>query len=112
MLPRRTRLSKETEIKEVLRQKQYQQKHPLLFLVAKDSACDNARLVVVTPKRLGKATVRNRLRRIIAAAFAEILPAFKKRIDIVAFPSSRLIGLGASDAKVALTSCLKRIHVL
>ncbi|MFH1361761.1 MAG: ribonuclease P protein component [bacterium] len=112
MLPKRARLSRESEIRQTLKQKQYQQRHPLLYLVAKDNHREISRLVVVTSKKLGKANVRNRLRRIVGAAFATVLPKIKNNLDVAVFPSTQMIGKDSNKAQVALDSCLRKIGVI
>ena len=89
MLPKRERLSSEREIRDTIKRKQYEKKRPLLYFTAKDNGLGFSRLCVVTSKKLGKATIRNRLRRICSQAFSEIMhKKAKKHVDMVIFPRS------------------------
>lgn len=86
MLPKRERLTREQEIKGVIRAKQYESKGPLLYFVARDNSLQFSRLMVVTPKKLGQAVKRNRLRRQIYEIFAKLKPKIPICVDLVVFP--------------------------
>lgn len=89
MLPKRERLSSEREIRDTINRKQYEKRLPLLYFTAKDNELGFSRLCVVTSKKLGKATTRNRIRRIFFQAFYEIMhKKAKKHVDMVIFPRS------------------------
>jgi ribonuclease P protein component len=107
LLPRRNRLSKEGEIKRVLKARHYEGNSPLLYLVASDNLLENSRLAVVTPKKLGNAIVRNRLRRVFAAAFSKIRHNLAKNVDFVLFPRKSAAELGMQDAKEAIIDCIR-----
>lgn len=107
MLPREARLSKECEIKGVIKTKQFESNSPLLYLVARDNFLPNSRLVVVAPKKLGNSSARNRLRRVFAAAFSKIRHNLAKNADFVLFPKKSAVELGMQDAKVAIIDCIR-----
>jgi len=87
LLPKKERLRKEKDIKETIHAKQYYEKGPLLSLTAKDNDLGNSRICIVTPKKIGKATERNRIRRKMIAAYANIgHNTNEKCIDMVVFP--------------------------
>ena len=112
MLPRTNRLSREKEIKAVLKTKQYQARNPQLRIVAAENNKKTSRIVIVTPKKLGKANVRNRIRRRLAAVFAKILPEIRKNIDIVAFPGKILCDIDFDEVCASFHGCLVGIKAL
>lgn len=111
MLPKSARLSSEREIRQTIKDKQYESKSPLLYLVANDNSLDESRLAVVIPKKLGKAVARNRVRRVFQAAFANIRHKIAKNIDLVVFPRSAAFGKTAPEIEVGLGECLNRIKL-
>ncbi|MBN2058525.1 MAG: ribonuclease P protein component [Candidatus Saganbacteria bacterium] len=86
MLPDKYRLTSSKEIKAALEQRQYTSATPLFRLVASDNAASQPRLAIVTPRKLGKAVRRNRMRRILRGAFLNICCKINKNIDCVLFP--------------------------
>lgn len=106
MLPREARLSKEYEVKRVIKTKQFEGNSPLLYLVAMDNFLGNSRLAVVTPKKLGNAVARNRTRRIFAAAFYKIRHNIAKNMDFVFFPKKSAVGIRMQDANDAISLCM------
>ncbi|MFH1347667.1 MAG: ribonuclease P protein component [Candidatus Margulisiibacteriota bacterium] len=110
MLPKCARLSSEREIRNTIRKKQYESKSPLLYLVAKDNSLDESRLAVVIPKKIGKAVVRNRLRRVFQAGFVEIRHKIAKNIDVVLFPRHASVGFDMKQAAECLGQSIKRIR--
>jgi len=112
LLPRNARLSREKEIKAVLKTKQYQAHTPTLRIIAADNQQPSSRIVIVTPKKLGKAILRNRIRRRLAAAFARLLPDFKRNIDIMAFPGRILCDVPFDQIVTDFKGCLGRISAL
>ena len=86
MLPKPERLSKDSEIKATLKAKHYTSKSPLLSLVGRANREACSRVVVVTPKKLGNACKRNRIRRVFSAAYSKIRLNIAKNVDLVLFP--------------------------
>ncbi|MFH1684533.1 MAG: ribonuclease P protein component [Candidatus Margulisiibacteriota bacterium] len=110
MLPKSARISSEREIRKTIKNKQYESSSPLLYLVANDNSLDGSRLAVVIPKKIGKAVVRNRLRRVFQAAFSEIRHKMAKNIDIVLFPRRASVGFNLKQAAECLGQSIKRIR--
>lgn len=107
MLPKRKRLAKEREIKAVLSDRQYEKKTPLLYLVGRDNQLGHLRLCVVASKKLGKAVIRNKIRRRFARAFSKIsYDSAKKCIDLVLFARSRAISSSVDDVAAELGRAL------
>jgi len=107
LLPKRKRLSSEREINAVLSHRQYEKKTPLLYLVGRDNRLDHSRLCVVASKKLGKAVLRNKVRRRFARAFSKIsYDSTKKGMDLVLFARSRAISSGLDDVTAELRRAL------
>jgi ribonuclease P protein component len=98
LLPKRERLSRSSDIRETVRRKQYSNQTPLLYFAARDNSLSNSRLAVVTPRKLGKAVARNRLRRVFAAVYEKIKENILGNVDLVIFP--RPPALRADFAKI------------
>lgn len=111
MLPKRERLANEREIKEVVREKQYESKGPLLSLAARDNSMSFSRLAVVVPKRLGSAPRRNRMRRIIFEVFGKLTPDFRKNIDMVIYPRTPVLTKGFAELIFELKVCLNDLKI-
>lgn len=111
MLPKKQRLTRDREIRGVLKTKQYESKNPLFYLVGKDNFLEISRLTVVTPKRLGKATIRNRLRRVFAEAYSKIRHKIKKNVDLVVFPRQAAVDKHVREVALALGNALKRCYL-
>ena len=86
MLSRRYRLSDDKAIRAVLRLKQWRGDGALLSFVAKENKGENSKLAVVTPKKLGNAVTRNRLKRLCCSAFLAIAAKLPRKLDLVLFP--------------------------
>ncbi|MFC1571715.1 ribonuclease P protein component [Candidatus Margulisiibacteriota bacterium] len=112
MLPKRARLSKRKEIQAVLKKRQYKGSSPLLSFVACENELTRSRFLVVAKKKLGSATKRNRLRRVYSEAFSKICRNISKKCDLVVFPGSQSVGLGANEALGALSKLLLRKGLL
>ena len=112
MLPKAERLSRDREIKAVLRSRQYQSNNTLLRLTASDSQQTASRLVVVTPGKIGNAVTRNRLRRVFMAAYSKIKHKIAKNVDIVLFPRPAAIGKSVDLVADCLLSDLARQRIV
>jgi ribonuclease P protein component len=109
LLPKRSRLKSGREIKAILKEREFESKGPLLSLVARENSLGHPRLAVVTPRTLGRAVDRNRLRRVFQAAFANIWRKKAKNIDIVLFPRQKALGLKTDQAEKALWEQLMKL---
>jgi len=111
LLPKRERLTREHEIKGVIRTKQYESKSPLLYFVARDNILQFSRLAVVTPKKLGKAVKRNRIRRQIFEVFAKIKPKILRSVDLVVFPRTTALAQGFGGLFSDFMSGLSKLRI-
>jgi ribonuclease P protein component len=109
LLSKRSRLRSSREIKETLKVREYESRGPLLHYVARQNTLNYSRLAVVTPKKLGKAVTRNRLRRVFKAAFAKIWRNMAKNRDLIVFPRVKAIGQPTDKVTQALIKQLGRL---
>ena len=109
---RRERLSHEREIKEILNSKQYSSKGPLLSFVARENFMPISRIAVITPSNIGKATKRNRLRRVFAESFARIKHKIAKNVDLVVFPGRDAINIKFITIVKAFKAGLRKSRLL
>jgi ribonuclease P protein component len=86
LLPSKERIRKNREIQAILKRKQLTFNSPLLRIVAEFNQLKTPRLVVVCPKSLGSAVVRNRIRRTIVGYYANNRHKVGKNLDMVLFP--------------------------
>lgn len=112
LLPKPERLSNSSDIKATLKVKQYTSSTPLLSLVARDNKQLFSRLVVVTPKKLGNACKRNRIRRVYYAAYGKIRHKIAKNIDLVVFPRIGEQVFTMDLSKEALCRCLCKANLI
>lgn len=68
-----------------------------LSFVAKENRNANSRVAIVTPKRLGNAIVRNRLKRLCCAAFLTISNKLSKNVDLVLFPKKAALEIKSGN---------------
>ena len=112
MLSRGKRLSKEREIHDVLGCRDYEIKAPLLYFVGRENHLEFSRFCVVTSRKLGKATVRNRLRRLFVTALSEICGSkAKKSVDLVVYPRVLAVGKELCEIKLGLAKALVTVGV-
>ena len=90
MLPKKERIKKGSEIKEIIRSKTNSFSTPLLYLLAKENSGNHNRLAIICSKKLGKAVVRNKIRRVLMQAYLKNKHIIKKNNDIVIIPRSEI----------------------
>lgn len=81
----------------------------ILFLLKPDGAL---RLVVKTPKRLGNAVVRNRIRRRLKEIFRLHLPYYKKTFDMLIFPKQQVAHGDFGKLMKEFEDCLHSLNLL
>jgi len=87
LLPKDERLAKGSEIKSTIRGNRINT--PLLSIHTRDNPTGRKRMVVICKKSIGSAVIRNRTRRVIMAAYANIKHKIAKNIDIVIMPKAQ-----------------------
>ncbi len=83
MLPKRERITKNREIKGILKRKRIHFSSPLLYVAGEENQETCSRLAVVCSSRLGGAVVRNKTKRAILAAYSRIRYNLAKNCDFV-----------------------------
>lgn len=73
---------------------------------------NNLRIGITTSKKVGKAVVRNRCRRIIRAAFTPLIPRLKTGYDIIFVSRTRTAFLKSTDIAGMMIGHLKNAGVL
>ena len=111
MLSKYERLSKDQDIRKTIKSKQYTGRTPLLYLIARENHLDKTRIVVVTPKKLGKAVLRNRIRRIFVEGYSKIRDKIAKKVDIAIFPNQLSAGCKAQEIAASLKEALIKCRV-
>ena len=108
LLPKKERIASNREIKGILNRKQFRFSSPLLNITAEENNGSVSRWVVVCSKRLGKAVVRNRIRRMVLSAVANIRHKINKNVDAVIFPKSMALKSGAYEGPIL--TILSNVH--
>lgn len=73
---------------------------------------NNLQIGITTSKKIGKAVQRNRCRRIIRAAFCELLPDIKSGYDIVFVARAKTPFVKSTDILIAMKNHLQQANVL
>lgn len=105
MLPRAKRISREREIKQILKKKQLHFSSPLLYMVAEETSNPTPRVAVICSGRLGSAVVRNRTRRVVLAAVLRNWHKIKRGLNILIYP--KVAGLSLGEYEQSLSNVLK-----
>lgn len=106
MLPKRERIARGSEIKAIIREKQFEGKAPLLYFVGRENGLGFSRATIVTPGKLGNAVIRNRLKRVFSEAYRKKRHNIAKNIDFVIYPRRSAIGAGLKTVLSGLDKCL------
>jgi ribonuclease P protein component len=83
LLPKGERITRDREIKGILKRKKVHLSSPLLYVAGEENQGPCSRLAVACSSRLGGAVVRNRAKRVIMAAYSKISHKIAKNYDIV-----------------------------
>jgi ribonuclease P protein component len=108
LLPKKERLSRERDIKAVIKSKQFKASSPLLYIVACENDLQLPRLAIVTPRKLGNAVLRNRIRRRLFDVFSDLKPKIVKPVDLLAFPGALAVDNSYLALKKDFLDCLKK----
>lgn len=73
---------------------------------------NNLQIGITTSKKIGKAVQRNRCRRIIRAAFCELLPLIKSGYDIVFVARAKTPFVKSTDILNAMKNHLQQANIL
>lgn len=73
---------------------------------------NNLQIGITTSKKIGKAVMRNRCRRIIRAAFLELEPDIVRGYDIVFVARTKTVYLKSTDILCAMKKHLQQANVI
>lgn len=99
MLPRSKRINLATDFKWVASGRKTETKYLKLFVKMGDpSTSSGPRIgIAVSGKSFKKATARNRVKRLVSAAFESVYSKLPKTINIVALPKIGVVGVKSQD---------------
>lgn len=111
MLPRRHRLRRAHDFARV-RKEGRPWPHALLVLSAASNGMDVTRVGFVVGKRVGKAHVRNRVKRILREAIRRQLPCLYEGYDLVISGKPAVADQPYAQVEAALLRQLRQAHLL
>lgn len=120
MLPKPQRLNLKKDFKQVAAGKKLESKYLKLF-IAKQDQRSVIRLgtneiskvgIAVSSKTFGKASARNRARRLTSAAFEALYSTLPKGINILALPKAGISNVKSQDVLLDLESVLREERIL
>lgn len=84
----------------------------LAIYVIRDRRFNDTRYGITVSKNRGGAVVRNRLRRIIRAAYSELYPRLRKGIVVIIVARHSCIGKKSTDLKIELERLFEKTGIL
>lgn len=111
MLPKSQRLNLKKDFKWVASGKKIDSKYLKLFLKIGDEVVPKIG-VAVSSKIFKKATERNRVKRVIFAAFEPLYAKLPERINIVALPKVSIVDVKSGDVLLDLEDKLNENHII
>lgn len=86
--------------------------HPALVVYAYKNHTGVTRIGITVGKKIGKAVVRNRCRRIIYEAIRHLMPSVKQGYDLVFVARNRCIPLKSTQVQQIMEDLLKKLNVM
>lgn len=86
--------------------------HPCVICYALPNRLGVIRLGLTTSKKIGNAVARNRARRVLRAAFREVLPRFKGGYDIVLVARTKTTFIKSTALTPILTAQFEKLGAL
>ena len=111
MLPKPKRLNLKKDFKWVAAGKKLETKYLKIFVKLGDNEMPRIG-IAVSSKSFQKATERNRVKRIVSAAFEVLYPRLPQNINIVALPKTAVSKVKSSDVFLDLEEGLKKDKIL
>lgn len=88
-------------------------KHPFLTISKRENGLANTRYAVITPKHLGNAVRRNRIRRQVKEIIRHIYPRLDSGFDVVVIVRQRVMnGVSFETIQQSLHDCFSRAGLL
>ena len=111
MLPKSARLNLKKDFKRVASGKKIEGKYLRLFFVTGENEIPRIG-IAVSSGHLKKAHDRNRVRRLVSAAFESIYSTIPAHFNIVALPKQGILGVKSGDVLLDLEESLQKAHVI
>lgn len=111
MLPKSQRLNLKKDFKWVASGKKFETKYLKLFVKEGDNQIPRIG-VAVSSQAFKKATERNRVKRLVSAAFQSSISHLPSTINIVALPKVGVIEVKSSDVLLDLKEGLKKAEII
>ncbi|MCB9418350.1 MAG: ribonuclease P protein component [Ardenticatenaceae bacterium] len=111
MLQRRYRLRLSSDLQSV-RQNGRSWRHPLIVLLVKANQNDVSRFAFVAGRRIGKAVVRNRCRRLMREVVRHHLNEIEAGWDMMLIARSPVTAVSYHDVETAVLQLLSRANLL
>ena len=111
MLPKRNRLRNSDRINEIKTSGEIEGKSALLCLKVKSNNDNSSKIAIVTPKKLGNAVERNKIRRRIKSIFIDIRQNINNGLDIVIFPRTAIITKNSLEIKENMIKVAKQCGI-
>ena len=106
-MKRRFRLTRSSDFKRV-RNTGRSYAHPLVVLYAAASGETSTRVGISASRAIGNAVQRNRAKRLLRAATAELIPTVPPGVDLLLVARSPLLQAKSPEVQAALVSLLER----
>jgi ribonuclease P protein component len=100
-MERQSRLRRSADIEQV-KQRGRSWSHPLLILIAHPNELDFTRVGVAASRRLGKAVVRNRAKRLLREAACHLYPRLAPGWDLLLVARAKILQAKESQVREAL----------
>lgn len=108
MLPKSARLNLKKDFKQVASGKKIETKYLKLFLTVGENEFPKVG-IAVSSSLFKKSTERNRVRRLVSAAFESLYSSLPRTINIVALPKIRVLGVKSGDILSDLGGHIEKI---
>lgn len=86
--------------------------HPLLLLIVLENDLGQSRFAVSASRAVGKATQRNRAKRLVRAALQSMIPSIEPGWDMLLLARPLLTTASFEETRNALLSLLKRANLI
>lgn len=85
---------------------------PALVIYFKETCAGFSRLGITAGKKIGKAVMRNRAKRVIREAYRSLLPRFNKNVDIVIVARKKAAFVKSDEVKDELEKLLIKAKII
>ncbi|RKD22873.1 ribonuclease P protein component [Ammoniphilus oxalaticus] len=112
MLNYQNRLRDKEDFQKVIQQgRSVANRQVVIYLLTKEEQ-DHIRMGVSVSKKIGKAVVRNRVKRLIREAVRVLLPQLNWKGDMIVIARQPIVDMDYSQVMASLVHCMKRGKIL